>query len=102
MSVMCRSAGSIYGNIDYAPVFDAAYYADKYPDLKAAFGNDASALLEHFARYGMKEGRRGSAEFDPVAYRKRYADLRDVFGSDWTAYYLHYIQHGKAEGRIAD
>ena len=102
MSVMCSAAGSSYGNIDYAPVFDAAYYADKYPDLKAAFGNDVAALLEHFARYGMQEGRRGSAEFDPVAYRKRYADLRDVFGGDWTAYYLHYIQHGKAEGRIAD
>lgn len=42
---------------EYSAVFDAAYYADRYPDLKTAFGNDDSALLQHFIQYGMAEGR---------------------------------------------
>lgn len=98
ISVMME-ADTVYKKIDYAPVFDAKYYADKYSDLKAAFGYDAARLLAHFANCGMREHRQACEEFNPVAYRARYKDLQAVFGDDWTAYYLHYIQHGKAEGR---
>jgi len=37
--------------------FDAAYYASKYPDLVAAFGNDATKLYQHWITCGKKEGR---------------------------------------------
>lgn len=37
--------------------FDAAYYASKYPDLVAAFGNDATKLYQHWIAIGKKEGR---------------------------------------------
>lgn len=85
--------------IDYSAVFDAAYYAEHHADLRAAFGNNETALQLHFVNYGMKENRRACVEFDPVAYRYRYIDLQKAFGDDYTAYYLHYIQHGKSEGR---
>lgn len=43
-------------------VFDSDYYADTYPDLKAAFGYDYDTLLNHYKMYGIKEQRVASAE----------------------------------------
>lgn len=86
---------------EYSAVFDAAYYADRYPDLKAAFGNDESALLQHFIQYGMAEGRQGSSQFDVYSYKNLYPDLRAAFGNNLKSYYMHYISSGKAEGRKA-
>lgn len=83
----------------YAPVFNSAYYMEKYPDLKAAFGNNEAALFKHFLNCGMKEGRQGSEEFNVQAYKARYADLQAAYGDDLKAYYLHYINCGKSEGR---
>ena len=86
---------------DYAAVFDAAYYAEKYADLKAAFGNDEAALFNHFITCGMAEGRQGNAEFNVQVYKDRYPDLQAVYGDDLVSYYMHYIICGKAEGRTA-
>ncbi|MCR5109236.1 MAG: transglutaminase-like domain-containing protein [Lachnospiraceae bacterium] len=84
----------------YAPIFDANYYASRYPELQALYGNDETALLYHFLNIGMAEGRVASAEFDVNAYRARYADLQGLFGDNLIMYYLHYNNYGKAEGRI--
>lgn len=87
-------------NLDYyAPVFNATYYANKYADLKSAFGTDKNKLLNHFINSGMKEARQGCADFNPAIYRKRYADLDKAFGNDWKKYYLHFIENGKKENR---
>lgn len=86
---------------EYSAVFDAAYYADRYPDLKTAFGNDDSALLQHFIQYGMAEGRQGSSQFDVYSYKNLYPDLRAAFGNNLKSYYMHYISSGKSEGRKA-
>ena len=83
----------------YQAVFDATYYHDAYPDVAAAFGNNKTALFNHFVNYGVQEGRSASAEFNPQAYRSRYADLQQAFGSDRAAYCRHYVSYGKAEGR---
>lgn len=42
------------GSIDE---FNYVAYADKYPDLKAAFGYDKDALYEHYITYGIAERR---------------------------------------------
>lgn len=88
-----------YASLDYAPVFDPAYYLAKYPDLKSAYGDDANKALSHFVKYGMKEGRQGSAEFEVNAYKAKYKDLSDAFGDNLPRYYVHYILAGKSEGR---
>ena len=41
--------------------FDARAYADRYPDLKAAFGYDVLALYKHYLKFGRAEGRDASA-----------------------------------------
>lgn len=37
--------------------FDYIRYAEKYPDLKKAFGYDKTALYKHYISYGIAEGR---------------------------------------------
>ena len=86
---------------DYSPVFDPVYYAGRYPDLRAAFGDDANQLWQHFVAFGMMEFRQASDEFDPVYYKSMYADLQQAYGSDNPMYYFHYVAAGKAEGRQA-
>jgi hypothetical protein len=86
---------------DYAPVFDPVYYANRYPDLRAAFGDNAQALWDHFVSFGMTELRQASDEFDPVYYKSMYADLQQAYGDDNPMYYFHYVAAGKAEGRKA-
>ena len=83
------------------PVQAQAGQADRaaYPDVAAAYGNNADALLNHFISFGVKEGRSASAEFNPQAYRQRYEDLQAAFGNDMAAYCRHYVAYGKAEGR---
>lgn len=85
----------------FAPVFNAAFYAEANADLKVSFGTNETLLFQHFLTSGMKEGRQGSAEFNVQVYQALNPDLVAVFGNDLTSYYLHYINSGKAEGRIA-
>ena len=91
----------LHGGIDYSPVFDPTYYANKYADLKAAFGTDANKLFGHFIDFGLQEGRQAISTFNVTAYKNRYADLQKSFGNDLPAYYRHYITNGKSEGRVA-
>lgn len=92
---------TVYNGMDYSDVYNMYYYIERYPDVAAACGGDAQAILQHFVLAGMPEGRQGSAEFDPQVYRGNYRDLQRWYGEDWPRYYRHYITHGKAEGRCA-
>ncbi len=83
----------------YASIFDAKFYAQKYPDLVAALGTDENALLAHFLTNGMAEGRQGCAEFNVQFYRAKYPDLQAAYGDKLPLYYMHYMSSGKLEGR---
>lgn len=89
----------IFEDQDYSLVFNPTYYADRYPDLKNAFGADSTALFRHFCTYGMAEGRIASANFNVIVYKNNYADLRNAFGNNLPLYYKHYITHGYKENR---
>lgn len=84
---------------DLKDVFDAEYYAEQYPDLKAAFGNDEKALYQHFLKYGLKEGRVMNPIIDVVKYREQYGDLQTAFGDNWDAYVEHFFTFGVNEKR---
>lgn len=92
---------STLDGVDYSAVYDFNYYQNKYPDIKAAFGNNEEATLRHFVKYGMKEGRQGNEAFDVFSYRNEYSDLRQAFGSNRELYYTHYTLYGQYENRIA-
>ncbi len=91
--------------------FDYVAYADRYADLKAAFGYDKTALFKHYVTFGISEGRVAEfkaptyqggdpAKFDYMAYADRYADLKAAFGYNKAALYNHYITFGMREGRV--
>ena len=87
--------------INYAAVYDFAFYRDRYADVRAAFGNDDVATLRHFVNHGMREGRVAHPNFNVHVYRQNYADLRVAFGNDLVRYFMHFINQGMREGRNA-
>lgn len=91
---------TVKDGIDYSAVYNYQYYIDRYPDIKAAFGDDDVAVLDHFVRYGMNEQRQAIGSFNVVSYRNAYQDLRRAFGTNWKDYYLHYIKYGYKENRM--
>lgn len=95
------TTSTVYGGLDYSLVFDALYYSNRYKDLKAAYGDNATALFTHFLTHGMREGRQAIDTFNVQVYRARYADLQKTFGENLPLYYQHYVQLGKNENRIA-
>ena len=80
-------------------VFNAKYYADKYPDLKKAMGYNETLLREHFLAHGIYEGRQAHPNFSVLKYKERYADLKRNFGNDNVKYMEHYMKYGAKEGR---
>ena len=102
-----KAARTSLDGVDYAPVYDFSYYVANSPDVLSAYTKksvcgalvDDAAILRHFVRYGMAEGRRGNEAFDVYGYKTRYIDLRKAFGNDLKAYYTHYLKYGLKEGR---
>ena len=84
-----------------ADYFNAKEYAENYPDLKAAFGENTAPLLEHYLTFGVAEGRESSLKdlIDLKKYREANADLDAAFGDSWQAYLDHYLTYGAKEGR---
>lgn len=81
-------------------IFDAEYYANTYPDVKAALGTNETVLYQHYKNYGRAEGRKAcEIAFDPVFYANTYPDVKAALGNDADKLYQHYIQYGIAEGR---
>ena len=99
-------------------VFDAAYYADNNPDVKAVFGTNEQNLYAHYKMFGKNEGRLPVAPtayptpatqqsvtsimesgFDPVYYANNNKDVVAVLGNNPQQLYLHYTLFGKQEGR---
>ena len=89
----------VVNGVDYSAVFDPVYYAEKYPDVKAASGDNPAKLFNHFVETGMKNRQQGSKEFDVDFYMKDNPDLVEKYGTDYAAFYEHYCAFGKAEGR---
>lgn len=74
-----------------APYVDAGWYHATYRDIAAA-GLDP---VEHYARFGWREGRRPNPNFDPAWYRAAYPDIRDAEMDPLR----HYVEAGFQEGR---
>jgi hypothetical protein len=80
-------------------VLDATFYLNKYPDLKAAFGNDTQAATQHWLQNGYKEGRDSSPNFSLGGYRARYPDLQRAINYDYPALLRHWYDFGIKEKR---
>lgn len=112
----------------YNENFDVEAYKKTYPDLVAAFGENAdkSVYLNHYLENGMKEGRKAGG-FDAIAfiinnydyfmehgldadfpffnaekYKAAYPDLAAAFGNDMSLYLQHYLTNGIFENRSSE
>ena len=75
-----------------AYVFDAQYYADKYADLKAAYGYDEAKLYDHFIHYGIEEGRAASPYFDVKFYMNQNTQtFRETMKGDYEKAFNHFL-----------
>ena len=87
--------------------FDYVAYADRYEDVREAYGYDRAALYNHYITYGIYENRiaefsQSYSNFNYIAYADRYKDVREVYGYNKAALYTHYTTFGVNEGRIAE
>lgn len=89
----------IFKDINFAFVFDPAYYGKRYKDLEEHFHGDEQALFNHFVRYGAGERRQASEDFNVEVYAKRYPELVEHYKGDWFMLYRHYALYGWTEGR---
>jgi hypothetical protein len=81
-------------------VFNATFYAARYPDLAAAGLVTPAQLAAHWVNFGLREGRQGSAEFHSLAYAVKNPDLLQELASNITQQLAaHYIVRGKPSGR---
>lgn len=87
--------------VDMGYVFNPTYYANKYSDLKSAYGTNDKKLFEHFTKYGMKERRQAASNFNVDIYMANYPSLVNDYKKDYPAYYEHYCRFGYKEGRNA-
>ena len=74
-------------------VFDAEYYAAKYPDVANTYGTSEQALYEHFLNYGVDEKKQGSPTFSVEHYLSYNGGLKTLFGSDYRSALLHYCDN---------
>ncbi len=75
-------------------VFDAAYYANKYADLKETCGTDAAKLYDHFLTKGISEGRQASPVFHVKYYLENNSAVKEACGSDYMAAYEYFLETG--------
>jgi chromosome segregation ATPase len=88
---LSRLSGARLARKHANPLFDAAYYLEKYPDVIIS-GLDPYA---HYLRHGASEGRDPNPMFDTRWYLETYPDVRDQGLNPL----MHYYLHGAAEGR---
>jgi hypothetical protein len=90
-----------FNNVTGLFVFDAKFYLDKHPDLKAAYGTNYQAATQHWLRHGLSEGRVGSSVFDAKFYLDKHPDLKAAYGTNYQAATQHWLKQGlPVEGRV--
>ncbi len=91
--------------------FDAAYYENRWDDLKGMH-LDAATLFLHYNLYGVWEGRSAGPRFDRYDGQRYLTDNPDVaayvdghvadfLGSRTNGAIAHYVIYGADEGRVA-
>jgi hypothetical protein len=83
-------------------IFNPRMYADRYPDLKRAFGYNENKLRDHYARIGIQQGReyKAGCRFDPIVYANLNQDVKNAYKNNRTALTNHYKRFGIKENRV--
>ena len=69
-----------------SPLFDAKWYLEQNPDVKAK----KIGAAKHYVKWGWKEGRNPSKEFDTKAYLEQYPELIE---KNWCPLFHYMLEH---------
>ena len=69
-----------------SPLFDAKWYLEQNPDVKAK----KIGAAKHYVKWGWKEGRNPSKEFDTEAYLEQYPELLE---KNWCPLFHYMLEH---------
>lgn len=75
----------------YQDVFDASYYAQRYPEVVRQVGDDSIDLLYYFLDTGISQGHQACERFSIIEYQLERTDLYPFYGSDLDKYFMNYI-----------
>lgn len=75
--------------VEASILFDANWYVERYPDVKAAKMSPAA----HYCKYGWQMLRDPSSQFSTVEYLSSYKDIKNINPL------VHYLKYGKKEQR---
>lgn len=78
--------------VEASVLFDAKWYVERYPDVKAANINPAA----HYCKYGWQMLRDPSSQFSTAGYLAKHEDIK----REGMNPLLHYLRFGKKEGRV--
>ena len=78
--------------VEASELFDARWYIERYPDVKAVNINPAA----HYCKYGWQMLRDPSSQFSTAGYLAKHEDIK----REGMNPLLHYLRFGKKEGRV--
>ena len=78
--------------VEASALFDAKWYEEHYPDVKAANMSPAA----HYCKYGWQMLRDPSSQFSTAGYLAKHEDIK----KEGMNPLLHYLRFGKKEGRV--
>ena len=81
-----------YSLLAHSPYFDIKWYLTQYPDIEKAKVDP----VEHYLRYGWREGRNPSKKFNGNEYLDLYRDVKKANINPL----VHYLKNGQKEGRL--
>ncbi len=83
-------------------IFNASYYANRYADVKKAYGSDEAKLYNHFINYGIEEGRCASPYFDLKYYMNQNSqNLLMYCRGDYLKAFAHFVKYAYDESEFA-
>lgn len=85
--------------------FNATYYLNRYPAIKAGCGTDLNCAAWHWVTYGIPAGLQGSPTFSVFDLARRYPDVEAAFGpenyEDILDWWLNDVTPGGRDGSPA-
>lgn len=85
--VVVPTGTTIINGQNYAAVYNFEDYMAFNPDVKAVYGNNPTAALQHFVTFGMNEGRQASRGWNLAEFKRNHPDYVDIFGNNNAVYY---------------
>lgn len=98
--VVALSVGALGADIFDPAVYSFYFYVNTHPDLVQAGLATFDKARDHWANYGLREGRQACGSFHTQQYLQRYPDLAKQFGKNYSAAVNHYLTVGRAAGLL--